>query len=138
MRSTYTLIVKPAVKPLASRHHSEIQAIGDRAKKRFATLALMDDALIGKPTREQLAQLAFVWATHVLALEGWGWWSVSADGSLNPALVRWDKSYFIVPIDAVIALHAEARPRALTALLERLRTLPKGKPGTLEEVRVTK
>jgi hypothetical protein len=120
-------VTRPICKPLGSKHHAELQAIGDRAAARFADLASIDAALRATPSRDDLADLAFAWARLVMALGGWGWWSVSADGRLNPALVSWNKAWFVVPIDCVLEGRA-------VALFERLRALPTGAAGSLQEV----
>jgi hypothetical protein len=117
------------LKPLASKHHAEIQRITDRAVKRFPDLTAIEVAIAAEPTRDGLAEVAFAWAHQVLTLGGWGWWSVSADGRLNPALVSWNKAWWLVPIDAVLE-----RPATLGALLDQVRALPPGQPGTLERI----
>lgn len=117
------------VKPLASKHHAEIQRITDRAAARFADLAAVEAALAGTPSRDDVADAAFAWAKLVMALGGWGWWSVSADGRLEPALVSWNKAWFVVPIECVLAGRAGA-------VLERIKALPPGTAGSLKDVLV--
>jgi hypothetical protein len=120
------------VKPLASKHHAEIARITDTACTRFPDLPAMDAALNQAPTRDELAHLAFAFSKHVLALGGWGWWSVSKDGQLHPALVSWNKAWWLEPVDRLLALAAERG--APSALLEQVRALPGGTAGALEEV----
>jgi hypothetical protein len=120
--------VRPICKPLASKHHAELQALCDKAAARFADLAAIERAL-QSPTRDDVADAAFAWARLVMSLGGWGWWSVSADGKLNPALVSWNKAWFVVPLDCVV------RGQAVT-LFDRIRTLPQGAAGALQEVLV--
>ncbi len=115
------------VKPLASKHHAEIQRITDRAAARFADLSAIEAALAAEPTRDDVADAAFAWAKLVMALGGWGWWSVSHDGRLNPALVSWNKAWFVVPIDCVLA-------KRVGAVLEKLKALPPGSAGSLKDV----
>ncbi|MBL8956998.1 MAG: hypothetical protein JNK82_39865 [Myxococcaceae bacterium] len=114
------------VKPLASKHHAEIQRITDTACERFPELAAIDSAL-ADATRDDVADCAFAWAKLVMALGGWGWWSVSYDGRLNPALVSWNKAWFVVPLDCVIA-------RQATTMFERIRALPPGDAGAMKNV----
>ena len=122
-------MTRPILKPLASKHHAELQRIGDRATERFPDLATISAVLEKGPTRDELADVAFAWARLVMSLGGWGWWSVSPDGKLNPALVSWNKAWFVVPIDCVLAGNA-------LSLFEKLKALPSGIPGSLREVLV--
>ena len=121
--------MRPIVKPLASKHHGEIQLICDRACARWASLTALETAFAAGPTRDELADLAFAWSTHVMALGNWGWWSVSPDGRLNPALVAWNKSWFLVPIDVVLDAHAQKH--TLAAVLDRVRSLSLDSAGAL-------
>ncbi len=120
--------MRPICKPLASKHHAELQTLCDKAAARFADLAAIEEAL-RTPTRDDVADAAFAWARLVMSLGGWGWWSVSADGKLNPALVSWNKAWFVIPLDCVVRGHA-------TALFDRIRALPQGAAGSLQEVLV--
>jgi hypothetical protein len=124
--------VRPIVKPLASKHHAEIQRITDQACTRFPDLSAMDAALQQVPTRDELAHLAFAWAKQVLSLGGWGWWSVSSDGKLSPALVSWNKAWWLEPVDRMLTLASEKRAPSL--LLETVRGLGDGEAGTLKEI----
>jgi len=117
------------VKPLASKHHAELQRITDRACARFPDLAAIEAALAAEPTRDDVAEAAFAWAKLVMALGGWGWWSVSPDGRLNPSLVSWNKAWFVVPIECVLEKRAGA-------VLKRIEALPPGEPGRLKDVLV--
>lgn len=124
--------MRPIVKPLASKHHAEIAKITDQACARFPDLEAIEAAVARVPTREEVAYLAYAWAKHVLALGGWGWWSVSGDGHLNPALVSWNKAWWLEPLDRVLSRVAEKK--SLSGLLEEVRALPDGTAGALEEV----
>jgi hypothetical protein len=124
--------LRPIVKPLASKHHAEIARITDRACERFPDLNAIEAALTRVPTREELAWLAYAWAKQVMGLGGWGWWSVSSDGRLNPALVSWNKAWWLEPVDRVLALAAEKK--SPTGFLEQVRALPDGNAGALTEV----
>ena len=124
--------MRPIVKPLASKHHAEIARITDQACARFPDLGAMDAALQRVPTRDEVAHLAFAWAKHVLTLGGWGWWSVSSDGKLNPALVSWNKAWWLEPVDRMLTLASEKR--APSVLLETVRGLGNGEAGALKEI----
>jgi hypothetical protein len=115
------------LKPLASSHHAELQRIIERATQRFADLAALDAALAANPTEADLADIAFAWSHLVMGLGGWGWWSVSKDGALNPALVSWNKAWWVVPIDVVLE-----RRKTLTEAYQTLRAIPSGTAGALE------
>jgi hypothetical protein len=124
--------LRPIVKPLASKHHAEIQRITDQACARFPDVGAMDACFERLPTRDELAHLSFAWAKLVLALGGWGWWSVSTDGKLCPALVSWNKAWWLEPIERMLTLASEKRAPSL--LLETVRALGEGTAGALTEI----
>ncbi|MBK7862994.1 MAG: hypothetical protein IPJ65_31180 [Archangiaceae bacterium] len=114
------------LKPLAAKHHAELQRLTDAATERWPDALSASDAFTVM-RREDLDYLPFAFARQVMALGGWGWWSLSPDGRLNPTLVSWNKAWFIVPIDCVLTGQA-------ARVLEKLRTLPPGDAGSLTEV----
>jgi hypothetical protein len=125
------------IKPLASKHHAEIARLTDRACAKWATVEALDASLgacfADKPS-DALAEIAFGFASHVLALGGWGWWSCSPDGKLQPALVSWDKAWVLSPIDRVLFIYESQRARGLSELFAHVRALAPGVRGALAPV----